>query len=280
MSIVTLPHGIHLGVPEATYHERVLGLASKGALDLVRRSPAHYKQWIDGDPDASDDDEDESRVFAFGKAFHCALLEPERFIEAYTVEPAFGDCRKKENKAARDAWRKENEGALKLTMREHLACRRMAESIRRHSRASKLLLGGQAEVTARWRDEDTGLECKARADYLVEERGLLVDVKTTENASYEAFRRSIANYGYHRQDAFYRAGFAAAGVKIEHFVFVVVEKTAPYAVAVYTLDEDGCAAGRLAVRDSLETLADCLERNDWAAYPEDIRVIDLPAYAA
>ena len=275
ITALELTHGIHLGVPEDVYHQRVLGLASKGALDLVRRSPAHYKAWVDGAKD-----NEESDALAFGKAFHCALLEPERFIGTYTVEPSFGDCRKKDNRAARDAWRAEHAGSVLLSSDDHLACMRMTESIRRHPIAGKLLAGGEAEVTARWRDEDTGIECKARADYLIRERRLIVDIKTAADASLESFRRSVANYGYHRQDAFYRAGFATAGAPVDNFVFVVVEKTAPYAVAVYMLDERAQAAGRLAVRDAIETLADCLERNEWAAYPEEIQVLELPGWAA
>ena len=32
--------------------------------------------------------------------------------------------------------------------------------------------------------------------------------------------------------------------------------------------------------DTMETLADCIERDDWAAYSEEIQVLALPAWAA
>ncbi len=274
MMILDLASGLHRGIPEAVYHARVRGLASKGALDKVRRSPAHYAAWLAGLADETSD------ALDFGKAFHCASLEPELFAERYTIEPTFGDCRKKENKANRDAWRKENEGALLLSMNDHLACRAMAESIRKHPVASRLLEGGDRELTVRWRDEATGLECKARADQYRPDRRLVVDVKTTEDASPDGFRKSVARYGYHRQAALYREGFAAAGAPVDFFLFVAVEKVAPFAVGVYALDADAEKRGRDSVREDLAKLADCIERDVWPAYSDSILTLDLPAWAA
>lgn len=273
-TMIEYGHGLHHLVPEGTYHARVMGLASKHALDLVRRSPAHYRAWVDG---AEDRDTDALR---FGRAFDCSLLEPERFAVDYVVEPAFGDCRKKENKANRDAWRDVNKGAVWLAKDEHDACLAMARAIRAHSRASRLLIEGTSQVTARWRDESTEIECKARLDYYSPGRRLIVDVKTAENAGYSAFAKAAANYGYHRQAAFYLDGLRSLGAPAEHFVFIVVEKSAPYAVATYMLSAEDLHKGRSTIRDDIETLADRLERDVWDAYPEDIQVLNLPAWAA
>lgn len=265
-----LPHGLHDGVPESVYHARVRGLASKGALELVLRSLAHYKAWLDGVQ------KDETEALTFGRAFHCAILEPERFAAEYVVEPDFGDCRFKEAKASRDAWRKEHEGISRMSFADHRDCLGMARAIRAHSRASKLLVGGRAEVTARWRDEDTHVECKARADYYRPDLCTLIDVKTTVDARESSFKWDVLKYGYHRQDAFYRAGFTAAGAPVEHFAFVAVEKIAPYPVVVHYLDADFVADGHADIRDAIEQLADALEEDVWPAYPEEIRELSNP----
>lgn len=299
-----LPHGLHDGIPEAIYHARVPGLVSKHALDLVRRSPAHYKAWLDGAETKDNDD------FRLGRALHCALLEPERFASEYVVMPTFDEYRDKagrlstkEGKAERAAWVKAHEGCAIIEPTDREVALAMASAVRAHPTASSVLASGRAEVTARWHDEDTGLECKARADFFAErdpsltdaarlDAGLsapgakrrfrfLVDVKTTDNAGPDAFARSSAAYGYHRQAAFYQDGFAvASGGPVDGFVFIVVEKAPPYAVALYMIDEAGMAMGRLAVRDAMEKLADCVERDAWAAYPEKIQVLSLPAWAA
>ncbi len=274
-SILDYGPGLHYDVVEGVYHQRIVGVASKSALDLVRRSAAHYKAWIDG---AKEDEETDA--LAFGKAFHCAILEPGRFAVDYVVEPAFGDCRKKEPKAARDAWREENKGRIWLANDDAAACDGMAASLRRHPVASKLLSGGRSEVTARWRDAETGIDCKARGDYYHEGQRILVDLKSATDASMETFAKSAANFGYHRQCAFYTDGFGAAGAPVDLFVFVVVEKVAPFAIATYVLTPDDVAKGRTSIRRSLETLATCLDTGTYGAYPAETQVLALPSWAA
>lgn len=274
MSILDLPHGIHFDVLESVYHQRVLGLVSKHALDKVRRSPAHYMSWVKGAA------EKDSEALAFGRAFDCALLEPSRFDTAYVVEPEFGDCRKKENKSNRDAWRAANKEAVWLSHDDYRSCVAMAKSIRSHASAGKLLSQGSSQVTLRWRNEETGLECKARLDHERIDIRTVVDVKTAENAGVPAFAKAAANYGYHRQCALYLDGMASLGVQVDHFVFVVVEKEPPYAVATYVLSEADIERGRSEVRRHMTTLAECIERDAWSAYPEGIQVLTLPAWAA
>ena len=99
-------------------------------------------------------------------------------------------------------------------------------------------------MTLRWRDPETGIECKGRIDYYVPARRCAVDVKTTEDARIDAFRRTVGRYGYHRQDAMYRDGLAVVGEAIEHFVFLAVEKTAPYGIGIFSLDIGSVAKGR------------------------------------
>ena len=71
---------------------------------------------------------------------------------------------------------------------------------------------------------------------------LIVDLKTTMDASPDAFARTAANFNYPLQAAYYVDGLQAAGIAspdaVTSFVFLVVEKTPPYGVAVYTLPED------------------------------------------
>lgn len=281
LSILDLPDGIHKDVPEAIYHGRILGIASKSVLDKVHRSPAHYRAWVDGAP------EEESAALSFGKALHCRILEPERFAKVYVVQPDFGNCTFKENKARRDAWRAEigwdkdpRVSRVETVDAETMtALDGIARSIQAHPVAAELLCGGAAEVTAKWTDPATGIVCKGRADFWIESIGTLVDLKTTEDARPEAFARSVAQYRYHLQEAFYRDGFAQAGKPVEDFVFVAVEKRPPYAVAVYTLDRDALLRGTVEVEQDLRRMAEAIERDEWPAYGQGIQELSLPRWA-
>lgn len=271
--ILAVRHGLHLDVPEDCYHERVPGLVSKSTLDLVDRSPAHYKAWLDGE------EREPTPALNFGKWFHAALLEPERFASQYVVQPDFGDCRFKENKVRRDEWRIANAHREAIDPTAMETIRGMCAAVRAHSLADRMIREGVAESTLRWRDEETGLECKARPDYYVERLAVAYDVKTTEDARPEAFARSVANYRYHVQDAFYREGFARIGKPLEHFVFIAVEKSAPYAVALYTLEPDDVALGWNAARKNLTDLAEAVRTDFYRGYAANIQSLRLPAWA-
>ncbi len=264
--------GIHYNVPAQRYHRRTLGHVSKSGLDRFDRSPAHYKAWVEGlDKDTP--------ALSFGRAFHCAVLEPDRFDAEYVEAPDFGDCRYKANKERRNEWRAEHAGKDWIESDEWAAIVGMRDAVFRHPLASKMIRDGRSEVTIAWEDQETGLFCRSRADYYVERLGMVLDVKSTEDASEDAFKRSVVKYRYHVQDALYRAGFAEVGALLQHFVLIAVEKTLPYAVATYSLDADAVARGYSAARTNIDYLAECVRKNHWPAYPERIQQIALPPWA-
>lgn len=268
--------GVHLNMPADEYHQRILGVASKGALDLVAKSPAHYKSWIDG----AYEEEDTSSVFAFGKAAHCAILEPYLFTQTYAVKPAFGDCRNTANKAKRDEWLAAHDGYTVISQEDYDAVCAMGKAVRAHKLASKLLSGGKPEVTVGWTDDATGLPCKARADYWKEKQGVIVDLKTCADASPLGFRKSVSNFRYHVQDAHYRRGFAAVGKQVASFVFVAIEKRPPYAIGIYTLNEDALQRGEQHVRANMQTLAECMKSGEWPGYDPGIQTLELPPWSS
>lgn len=273
-AITDMPNGLHQSVPESQYHAKEIGVVSNSALTELLRSPAHYRAWVAGER------EKESDALSFGKAFHCALLEPDRFAQLYVVAPEFGDCRYKANKALRNAWLAENSGKEPVAAEWMGQIAGMVASVRRHSLVREMLRTGEAEVTALWEDRATGLRCKTRSDFLQRARGLAVDIKTTEDAREKPFVRSVVNYGYHRQDALYRMGYAACGVPIQYFVIVAVEKSAPWAVATYQLDVAAVQLGWASVRHGIDRMAECVKADRWDAYEETIRTLELPPWAA
>ncbi len=273
-SIIELPDGLHPGIPEAIYHQRVAGIASKSVLDFYERAPAVHDAWLKGGDGKTSD------AFAFGKAFHCAVLEPDVYRATYTVEPSFGDCRKTENKKARDEWRADNASRLLLEQDDATAIAGMVRSIAAHPLACKMLMGeGVSELTVKWTDPATGIVCKSRADRYIAGVRLGVDLKSTEDARAAVFAKGVANYGYHRQQAFYEDGFAAVGAPLDGFVFVAVEKRAPYLVAVFNLEDEDVMDGRRENRAHLSLMAECVERGEYPGYPQTIQTLSLPRWA-
>jgi hypothetical protein len=254
------------------YQRSRLDVARKTGLDEIARSPLHYWTWVHVG-------KKETPTLAFGKALHCAVLEPEVFAKRYVVAQDFVDCRYKANKEAKEQWAATVEGKIILDADDGETITAMTDAVRKHPKAS-MLRRGVAEMPLEWTDLDTGVKCKCKPDYYRKSLALAVDLKTTEDASPEAFARSVATYRYHVQAAFYREGLRANEFPCDHFVFVCVEKRAPYAVGIYELDDDAIEAGRRAAAANLQTLAECLATDTWPGYDHHIVKLSLPKWAA
>lgn len=281
--LLDLPPGIHDGVPDEVYHARCLGLASKSALDWFAESPAKYVAW------ANYQVADEStRALEYGRAFHMAVLEPERFARTYLVEPDFGPCRKtadvsseeaKVNKTRRDAWRKAHQGGIPITAEDFKTLTGMSHRLRTHKIARPLLVAGHAERVLRWDDPATGIACKAKGDYELEDMDVVIDLKSCADASEAGFTRAVGDYGYHDQEAFYRRGYDVLRRPLRRFIFVCCEKTEPYEPGVYDIEAQSLAVGEAHIADRLARLAQCIEREEWPGYSDNrIVTVSLPPW--
>lgn len=255
-------------LPAETYHA-VEALSASGAKKLLQ-SPAHYKLMRDTVNAPTE-------AMEFGTAVHCGVLEADTFAGRVVCGQKF-DRRTKEGKAGHAAFAAEHAGKLILDPDAHARSLRCIQAVRKHPAASRLLDGAQTELSLLWIDGRYKVPCKARFDAW--NRGIVVDLKTTQDASPEAFARSIASFMYHMQAAVYID--AAEHVLDESpsaFVFVAVEAEPPHAVACYALPSEAVLAGKRLQAIALERYAAALASGAWAGYPETIDMIQLPRYA-
>jgi len=265
--------GIIPGISIEEYHKSA-GI-SKSQLDQVAKSPAHYLASLTTV-------RKETPAMRIGSLFHGLVLEPERVRIA--VAPVC-DKRTKEGKAIWEAFCAENGGpdleTQIVTADEGEMLQGMVASVRAHPAASRLLSGpGIAEGSAWWVDEQSGELCRCRPDKYRQDLGIIVDLKSTEDASLDGFTRSVAKYRYAMQAAFYSDGIEAATFKpVNGFAFVAVEKTAPYAVQCFVLDSQSLEAGRVTYMNLLMTLADCKHDGKFPAYSDAIETLSLPNWA-
>lgn len=279
--------GIWPGVPAADYH-RWRGASNSRLSDLLR-SPAHMREKIEHPREPTDD-------MALGTAAHACILEPNTFAALYTLAEACAGitgkgapCTNAGKIQAEGAWwcgvhakgkTPDADGRAVLAPEVWEQVARMAEAVHAHPAASALLaLAGDREVSLVWEDPETGVRCKGRPDHLAGSSRIVVDLKTTTDASPESFTRSIFNFGYHRQAAHYIAGLAAHEAAVDHYAIIAVEKTPPFGVAVYRLMDDAVEAGRQQLRRLLALWRDCEERGEWPCYPDEITDISLPRWA-
>jgi hypothetical protein len=249
---------------------------SKSHLDQVAKSPLHYwARYLDPNRVVPEP----TPAMAIGSAVHTHVLELDQWDARYVSAPDGIDRRTKAGKAEWEAFTTAATGRTVLPKADADLVMRMAHSVFSHPAAAMLLaLPGKAETTHMWTDAATGLQCKCRPDWLTDDGRLLVDLKTTEDAG-RGFAKSIAQWRYHVQASWYLDGVEqATGIRPEQFLFLCVEKKAPYAVAVYAADAEMIAAGAQTAARDLDVLATCKAANAWPGYSDQIEPISLPPW--
>lgn len=245
---------------------RAIDAVNWSTLKQMRRSPKHY-QFIVANPI-----EDTTRL-ALGRATHTAVLEPDKFALDYAV---FRGPRR----AGKDwdAFCAANRGRTILKLDEYATALAMRDAVRAHPIAGPILASGLPEQTFTWTDPETGLECKARPDWLATAAACFADLKTTVDVDADRFGALSARMGYHGQVAFYRRGLLAHGLDLPPKI-IAVEAAEPHDVAVFAVDEDALYAGDEEVGELLRRVAECRESGKWPGRYETEMRLTLPAWA-
>jgi len=258
----------------ATYHAHPA--ISKSHLDKIARSPLHYwARYIDPNRVAPEP----SPQMRLGTALHTHVLELSRWDEEIAVAPQC-DRRTKAGKEAFAAFEASSVGKTVITADDAEQVMAMGRAVMRHPAAAMLLgLTGKPETTHMWTDAITGLDCKCRPDWFTDDGTIVVDLKTTKDASPRGFRQSVANFAYHKQAAWYLHGLEqSTGKRPDQFIFICVESSAPYACAVYAADAEMIERGHEQAMGDLGKLAACRATDSWPSYSDQIEMISLPAW--
>lgn len=261
--------GIYPGIPFEEYQSWD-AVNNSTLWTLKTHSPLHAKTYLENPPEPT-------QAFRIGRAFHTLILEPRKFNKFYAVMPIC-DKRTKEGKQIYKAFQDSCDGQEILSKDEFNNIDVMADSVKKQV-IYRFVQQGEAEVCIVWQDKKTGLICKARIDYVHRQRGILIDVKTTTDASALVFAKSIYNYGYYQQCAFYSDGWAALTEEPSSFVFLPIEKQMPYEAAAYEMAEQVIFAGRQSYREALDKYAECLKTNKWPGYSDTVEMLNLPTWA-
>lgn len=237
-------------------------------LKEMRKSPKHYQH-------ALTHPREDTPAMALGRATHTAVFEPDRFALEYAVW-------KGERRAGKDweAFKAAHESETILRIDDYKRAIAIRDAVRSHPVASRYLVDGHAEQTITWRDEETGIACKARLDWHRKSPRVLVDLKTANDIEKRKFGQAAARLGYHGQIAFYSDGLASSmRSQLDEVVIIAAESDAPYDVAVFRIDADVLYAGRELYRDLLCRVAGCFELGAWPGRYNERESLELPEWA-
>ena len=213
----------------------------------------------------------DSQSMKIGRMFESLLLEPDKFEENYLITEV-SDRRTKEFKLAEQT--AATEGKELILQNEAAKIFAMQDSVLGRNCAGQLITEpGDVQTSIVW--EENGILCKGRTDKIIIKDKMLIDLKTTADASPETFAKTVGKYGYHVQLAHYASGLRANGIHIEHCIILAVENEPPYGAIPYRLTEQTLSIGEERRRKLFEVLKTAEATEDALAYPDCIQELAL-----
>lgn len=254
--------GVYNGIPAETYHAGP-GINVSSLKELAKEGgPARVRYGA----------RRETKALEFGRLIHTAVLEPDDLDNQY-YPVNLGQLNAK-TKAYQEA---ELQAAGREIVRrvEYDEALRIRDGVLHNPVARDMLAPGHVtEQSFYWIDEETGVLCRGRADGARADYQVLFDLKSTFDATFDGFGKSIDEYKYYWQDAWYQDGWShAAGWTPQAFIFIAVEKERPYLTAAYEIEEEKRMTGRDEVRAQLHRYAHYEATDTWPGLPDELRLI-------
>lgn len=311
----SLEVGIYFNLSNEDYHNDP-AISCSNIKDLLI-SPLKY--W-DSSPLNPNREFRDTKAKTIGAALHCLLMEKEKFDDDYIVLPKLeidSDFYREESKKpdflsnfelfkTKDAKTFKYFGSKTVIRQEEFEeINEAVNNLEAQGAAGSLFKDGYAEVSIFWKDEETGLMCKCRPDYLTP--NYIADYKSIANI--EMIERDLATYKYHFQAAYYLEGLNQLKksppllpknitknwwenlINTDHnnFIFAFQGKESPYLVRLKALDQEVLDIGREKFRLGLQIYKENIEKygvNKWEDnYRRDgegeiqiLGLVNLPSY--
>ena len=252
------------------YHKITTHIGHSGILE-IRRSPRHfYERYLNPNRII----EEPTEAMAFGSMYHTLILEPTKFFGRYIFKPEIDKPLSNDGKAQLRAFKEANAGKIIITQKQYQLAEEMKTALLKYDKAVEYLEGDKEQS---FFVEIDGVPYKVRLDNLG--ASCIADLKTCTDASKANFSKEAYNRGYYIQAAMYCDVIQAITGQYLPMQFINQEKTPPYFVGIYDLDEDSLALGRKHYRDAGQVYNICRENDVWLGYQDDSETISLPRWA-
>ena len=253
-------------ISNAEYHGRKTHLSSTG----VRTFKKNKKQF---EYMLTNELIKQTKAMADGTAVHAFFLERDKFNSDFVIKPA--DMRL--NTKVGKEWALENQSKIIIDSELGNNLYEMEKSFM--DSPAKLIydIKGQTELSYFWDDLGT-IKGICRPDWISDDGEIVVDVKTTTDASPRGFQKSIANCGYHLQLGWYLRGLRKLGLPVKEFIFIAIEKTPPFCVGVYSADQKMINFAMKELDQLIPEIQTAMVSNEFPDYTPEITSIGLPPW--
>lgn len=257
-------------VPASIYHgdpAPAPSLSASIATTMLTRSPLHAAYdhprlnpaWQEEESTSAQDE---------GRALHSLILENADVVQVLR----FDSYRTNDAKAAKA--KAIAAGKVPLLQHRYEEIAEVPAAVRaqlaEHEDAADCFSNGAPERMLLWQEETPfgSIWCRALVDWLPDDPdGWLDDLKTVaQTARPDEWGRNALKEGRALQAAFYLRGARRLGRRPAGLRFVVVERSAPYALAVARCDEPMIDAAERQVTAAINLFAACLHSGRWPGY--------------
>lgn len=241
---------------------------SKSMLTHFLKSPAHYIA-------ALQEKEEPTKAMVFGTAFHAEMLMPNP-SEHYAVKLKM-DGRTKEGKAYNEQFEIQNAGKAVIDVVEEASIKGMRDAVWNHPFARQLMENrglNEFSIFATYNEGEVPVTLKGRFDAFNPDTGIIIDLKSCEDASPEGFRKACRNFRYDLQYMQY-FWLASQLYNVKEFYFIAVEKSPPYAVGVYRLGDATKKFVHAEWNLLIQNFAFCETKGQFPAYSDECVALDI-----
>ena len=247
---------------------------NQSSLKSILVSPAHYlaakKRRFTASP-----------VMAIGTATHCKVLEGEETFSASFIQKP--DNIKLTSKEGRD-WKEANKKKTILSndgmYRQWDCVMGMSERLRELEwfNPDQEDYRKYNEVSIYWDYDD--IRCKARLDrvLVLEDEVIVVDLKTTDSVNVDKFQSKLVDLGYDFQAGWYAAAAEAVYGKPARFIFVAVERNAPYTVDMFEVPDFMLEEAKRKNDLAMSILKECKRTGEYPAPQPSLKKLDYPRW--
>jgi len=243
---------------QAYYNKKAINAS---LIKEVLKSPQHGYAMLNSKQEPTDS-------MALGSLVHHLVLTPSLPLDSFV----FAEEGQRFKAAEKEQYAREGKTIVRSYMKAEAES--MTRAIQENTFASDLLNGSITEEEIYFTTPD-GTPCKSKLD--ARKGGVLIDLKTGSHADVKDFARTVVNYDYHTQLAFYRGAMLSAGVEFKQAYIIHVTNAAPYICRVFKLSDDFLMVGDTRVSDAMETAINLME--GWKPeQPSKVIDLDLPGW--
>jgi hypothetical protein len=287
--IKQIPVGIHKDISIEDYHADRDYISASGVKEAIK-SLRHF-QYARTTPKVR------KSHFDFGNVFEIALLDyvngtMEFFDKVIVFDPEERPEKEKGiTSTINQNWKKEifngDKYVIEKTGSESMETLvEMLQSCARDAVIQKLLRNTEYQNSLFWECPESGLKLKARPDISKKHKNVIVDIKTTLDASPKGFAKQVANLDYPTQAMIQINGAVQTGLmeKVDVYYWLAVEKTPPYNAQIYEFDKNDWQFVDDRLNYHLKILKQAIDENKFVGYGQQadnsfgILTLELPMF--